>query len=248
MEVINTENNENKPKKKSKLTMLGYIIGGLFIFGGVSFIFSKETGPLVGLGYLASGLVVFPPFWEFMKKKYDFVLSRPLKIMAFLVLMGITGGLLVQRADKYQEPKPTVEKITNVTSPTVKKEVKTTPKIVEEKPKVEPLDIAITSQIVKKVDGKCRYFFDVRNTDVNEFEGSVEIALMNSSGSTLGRETFNTNKPIQPSLGSTVYFDINTCPGGELGISDYSYKVMVGKDIVAEGKKSITSKYENLSY
>ena len=183
--MIYTENNENKPIKKSKLTTLGYIVGGLLIFSGVGAFASKEMGPLVGLGYIASGLAVFPPFWQFIKKKYDFVLSRSLKIVAFIILMGITGGFLVQRADKYQETKPQVEETSKVstqsTTPTVKEEVKTTPKVVEESPKIEPLDIAVTSQIVKKVDGKCRYFFDIRNNDTENFEGSVEIELIKPS-------------------------------------------------------------------
>lgn len=112
-------------------------------------------------------------------------------------------------------------------------------------------DIVVTSQIVKKVSGKCRYFFDIRNNDVEAFEGSVEIRLLKPSGSALGKETFNTTKPIEATLGNSVYFDINTCPGlasDESRISDYSYKVFVGKDVVAEGKDLISEKYENLNW
>jgi hypothetical protein len=57
-------------------------------------------------------------------------------------------------------------------------------------------DIAVTNKVVKHVDGRYRYFFDIRNNDGEAFEGSVTIELVQKSGNALGREIFETQQPI----------------------------------------------------
>src|SRR5688500_7299461 len=59
-------------------------------------------------------------------------------------------------------------------------------------------DIAVTNNVVKHVDGKYRYFFDIRNNDGETFEGSVTIELVQKSGNALGWEIFETQQPIEP--------------------------------------------------
>jgi hypothetical protein len=106
--------------------------------------------------------------------------------------------------------------------------------------------IAVTSQIVKSVGGKHRYFFDIRNGDQTPFAGSVRIDLIGRAG-TLGRETFQTRSPIQPGLGTSVYFDINTGPSsvhGEYGITSFQYQVREQGQIVASGGGAISSAFE----
>lgn len=180
-----------------------------------------------------------------------------LKVKKLLKLTGIGclvfGLVIVLAAFKYgaiEEPSQEVA-IQDVPDSSVN-EVTTDNKqqeVVQEKLEVENKEIAVTSQIVKKVDGKCRYFFDIRNNDTSDFEGTVEIQLLNTEGAVRGKETFNTNSAIKPTLGSSVFYDINTCPSsvtGELGISTYTFKVQVNKDIVAEGVGTISDKYEVL--
>ncbi len=112
-----------------------------------------------------------------------------------------------------------------------------------------PLDIQVTSQIVKNVDDKCRYFFDIRNDDDRNFEGSIEIELINQRGSRVWSDEFVTNRAIEPGLGTSVYTDANTCPvaiHGEYGIDTYRYEVNVNNQIVKTGSGSISNKYEVL--
>src|SRR2546429_184678 len=45
---------------------------------------------------------------------------------------------------------------------------------------LEKINIVVTSVMVKKVNGKYRYFFDVRNKDTKPFEGDVTVLLYNS--------------------------------------------------------------------
>lgn len=112
----------------------------------------------------------------------------------------------------------------------------------------EPFDIRVTSVIVKKVDGKFRYFFDLRNHDSKPFDGSVKITLKNTRPEiTNGRETFDTKSPIQPSNGTSVFFDVNTGPRsihGDSSVESFEFVATIKKQVVAEGRGEITSKIE----
>jgi len=115
-------------------------------------------------------------------------------------------------------------------------------------------DIAVTSQIVKKVEGKCRYFFDIRNNEEVPFEGSVEVNLINELGDDeyrLGREIFETTAPVNPNHGNSVYFDINTCPKsvhGETGITKYKFVVKRDGKVINQGEAPISTKFEDLDF
>ena len=115
----------------------------------------------------------------------------------------------------------------------------------------EPFNIEVTSQIVKKVNGKYRYFFDVRNKDSKPFEGSVKISIYKANAkSALAGDTFSTNRPIEPTLGNSVFTDANTGPVsemGEYGLTDFKYEVIINKQVVKTGEGKITDKFENLN-
>lgn len=119
-----------------------------------------------------------------------------------------------------------------------------------EKP-VEQFNIVVTSQMVKKIDSKYRYFFDIRNKDMKPFEGKVSITLYNEQQTNpLSGDTFTTNKPIEPNLGTSVYLDANTGPvsqHGEFGITKFQYVVKVNDQQVKEGNGQISDQFENLS-
>lgn len=115
----------------------------------------------------------------------------------------------------------------------------------------ESFNIEVTSQIVKKVNGKYRYFFDIRNKDSKSFEGSVKISIYKANAkSALAGDTFSTNKPIEPTLGNSVFTDANTGPVsemGEYGLTDFKYEVIINKQVVKTGEGKITDKFENLN-
>lgn len=111
-------------------------------------------------------------------------------------------------------------------------------------------NLGVTSQIVKKVDGKCRYFFDIRNNDNKNFEGSVKISLINENGDNVWYDTFTTNQPIEPTLGTSVYTDANTCPvaiHGSYGIATYEYEAKMNNQVVKTGTGTISDSFEDLS-
>lgn len=115
---------------------------------------------------------------------------------------------------------------------------------------VETFNIEVTNQIVKKVDGKYRYFFDIRNKDTKDFNGSVTIQLITAEGQKISSETFNTTKPIVPGLGTSQYIEARTGPvaiHGSSGYAKYTYEVKIDSGTVKAGEGSITDQYEDLS-
>lgn len=114
----------------------------------------------------------------------------------------------------------------------------------------EKFNIVVSSQIVKRVDGKHRYFFDIRNNDTKSFEGSVTISLFtNTLKNPIAGDTFKTTRAIEPTLGTSVYADANTGPTsvhGENGITKFRYVVKRGEDIVNSGEGVISDKFEDI--
>jgi len=142
----------------------------------------------------------------------------------------------------------TTEAIPAQPTATEKKDSKPT-----EAPKsAEKVKVEVFSQIVKKVDKKYRYFFDIRNNDTRNFEGEVTVSLYNAKQSSpLGKDTFTTNRAIEPGLGNSVYIDINSGPvsvHGEYGITKFKYVVKANGNEVNSGEGIISEKFENLGY
>jgi len=109
---------------------------------------------------------------------------------------------------------------------------------------VEPVNIVVTSQAIKYIDGKYRYFFNIKNNDSKSFAGDVTIDIINAEGNSIYDKTFTASKPIASGLGSSVYFDVNTGPTsihGTNGILTYSSVVKVEGNIVAESSGNISS-------
>ena len=115
---------------------------------------------------------------------------------------------------------------------------------------VEEFNIEVSSQIVKDIGGKYRYFFDIRNKDTKDFVGDVSIKIITQEGLTVGSDDFSAKSPISPSLGSSVYIDANTGPvsvHGANGTANYKYTVKVNGIAVKNGEGSITNQFEDLS-
>ena len=109
-------------------------------------------------------------------------------------------------------------------------------------------NIIIESQIVKKVSGKHRYFFNILNKSEDDFSGKVKITLMSAESKILGSDTFSTNQPILSNLGDSVYMDIYTGPvsiHGVNGISRFYYEIIVAGETVKTGNGNISPNYED---
>lgn len=161
------------------------------------------------------------------------------------------------------EPPPTdiasnIEQETQPPTPQVSPETPSTdtasnnPTIEQETKSPESLpssNIKVISVTVKKVDGKCRYFFDVRNAGENSFEGEVSIVLVTDKGLRVGIESFNTTRPIEPGLGISEFIDINTCPSSQVGaggVEKFSFEVRQNKTITQSGEDVITATFESI--
>ena len=116
---------------------------------------------------------------------------------------------------------------------------------------VQKINVTVSSQMVKKVDGKYRYLFDISNHDSKGFKGSATISLYNNKQQTpLGQDTFDMAQPLQPNLGSVVYFDIDIGPvsqQGAYGITYFKYTIIINGQEVNAGQGQITDNYEDTS-
>lgn len=159
-------------------------------------------------------------------------------LFAFFVL----GGAFSNQSE-------TRETIDTTKVPQMSTEAKASPTPIVTPAPTEKLNIVVTSQIIKKVDKKYRYFFDIRNRDTKNFEGSVSIKLLtDKSQSSLAGDTFTTKAPIEPGLGTSVYADANTGPTsehGEYGMTRYKYIVKVNGVEVNSGEERLTNKFED---
>lgn len=109
-------------------------------------------------------------------------------------------------------------------------------------------DIVVTSQIVKAVDGKYRYFFDIRNQDDVPFSGDVNIELDKPSGEHIYDKSFSSTQPIQPGLGTSLYVEAHTGPvsvHGPDGAQTFKYTISNGGSVVNTGQGTISTKLES---
>ena len=110
---------------------------------------------------------------------------------------------------------------------------------------VQQKDISATSEMVKLVDSKCRYFFSVKNNTDSNFNGLVEIELLNQSGKSVWHDSFDFSRSANTA--ASVYTDANTCPSsvhGEYGISDYQFSVKENGQTVNSGSAPISEQFE----
>lgn len=119
----------------------------------------------------------------------------------------------------------------------------------DKKDLIPPFEISVTSSIVKKVDGKHRYFFDILNNDDRVFNGNVEIKIFNDQTSApLGGDSFSTKIPLEKGRAQYVYIDINTGPvsiHGEYGSTRFEYLIKIDDQIAGSGNGKISEKYED---
>ncbi|MSR57499.1 MAG: hypothetical protein EXS05_07485 [Planctomycetaceae bacterium] len=107
------------------------------------------------------------------------------------------------------------------------------------------IDVRVNSLNVKRVDGKFRYFFQIRNHGANPFKGEITISLKRTDGGTTWFETFSTESPMQPDGITVVYTDAHTGPTSEFGefkITTFRFKVKPEGTASSEGNGTINTR------
>lgn len=151
----------NKPSKKIGCgTILAWVIGISSILSGIVLLFtgaSETKSFLSGLGvfYILAGLSVFPPFWNFVKSKWNFEISGALKVVLFFVLITI-GPLASVKSLGNTNKINSINQRTSTNNDLVKSTPLTEP-ISTTKPTVTPIPtIAVlkvsTSEFIKEFD------------------------------------------------------------------------------------------------
>ena len=108
------ENKENMPTKLGLKTVLGYLVGIMLLIAGVTAPFMEGYGLLLGISYIICGLIIFPPFWVYIKNKYNFEASKWVKIVAFFAVIIIGGTLSPEGAPVQKttvQPKPSASAV-----------------------------------------------------------------------------------------------------------------------------------------
>lgn len=116
---------------------------------------------------------------------------------------------------------------------------------------INPRVVKVSNLVIKKVGGKFRYFFDIRNLTPEPFEGKVEITLLNAmAGITNGSEIFATRKPMEPGLGFVGFIQAGTGPKqihGDASVAQFAY-IVYGKDgkEIRRARGTLSAKFEDL--
>lgn len=90
------------------IVILSWIVALVLFLTGSKELFEKRV---FGVFSILAGLVIFPPFAQFVRHKTGFKLSTVLSIVLFVVLLGIGAGL-DQSTNKSDSSKPTQEAAT----------------------------------------------------------------------------------------------------------------------------------------
>lgn len=116
------QSSEVKTKNITLSAILGWLFGIVFLISGITTIFSK---PFQGILLLAMGAIVFPPLVNITKEKLHLILSRNVKIIAIVVLLGVFSSTL-PKSDVSTNPTTSKEAVeTTQPSISISKEVKT---------------------------------------------------------------------------------------------------------------------------
>jgi hypothetical protein len=83
---------QNKLKNlQLRSAIIGWTIGGFFIFIGIFAVLFEQSlrNNIMGVLFLIFGLIVFPPFLNFLEKKYSILIRTGVKIVFFIIMAVI---------------------------------------------------------------------------------------------------------------------------------------------------------------
>lgn len=235
--------------------ILKWLCGIGFTFAGIVITFS--TSFLGGILFMLGGFLLIPPTLKIIESKIGTQLIRPVKYIA--VFGSIFIGIIFMannKVDKENEQKHQ-HQASNVLSQAVKDSIarekarEDSLYTVARQKKVEAkrTSIIVTSMIVKRINGKFKYWFDIRNEGKKPFNGIIKIWCITDDGSSEFDESFKTNRPIEPKLGTPQYIELNTgitSIHGANGISKFRFEVIVDDEVVQSGNGRITEDFEDL--
>ena len=233
-----------------------WLYGISFTVAGFVIMFS--TSFLGGILFMLGGLLLFPPTLKIIENKIGTRLTRPIKYIA--VIGSIFIGIIFianTKVDKENEQKNKDEQASENLPQSVKDSIarekarEDSLNIIARQKEIEDkkTSIVVTSMIVKKIDGKFKYWFDIRNKGKKPFDGIVRIWCITDDESSEFDESFKTNRPIEPKLGTPQFIELNTgitSFHGANGISKFRFEVIVNDEVVQTGSGRITNNFENL--
>jgi uncharacterized protein YqgC (DUF456 family) len=99
-----TQSSEVKTKNITFGLVVGWIFGVLAMMSGFAMLFSN---PIPGILFIVSALIALPPVSQYMKEKMHFSLSKGLKVLIILILLGIAGSQMGNKAKSPEAVKTT---------------------------------------------------------------------------------------------------------------------------------------------
>jgi hypothetical protein len=256
---------------------LKWFFGIVFLIIGSILIFPKVFTPpfIIGSLIIIGGLIVLPPTFKKIEQKVGKQIPEHFQVYVFIgtAIISLFFFLNNRNQEKNQTKNASTETELNLPILTDSNAVQHTAKSahsqahsntqdiivydaetgerkqIETKNNQTASSIVVTSLIVKKLPGKFRYFFDVRNEGEEPFTGDVKITLLSQNNGSNPPETFENNSSIQPNLGQQVFIDRNLGTPqfhGEVGIDHYKYEIIMNDRVIETGEGKLSSNFENL--
>lgn len=82
--------NKDEIKKLTLSRVLAYLFGALFLLAGVTTLFSSF---MVGIVFIVISIVLFPPLYQLLESKTKVHLSKSLRVVITIILLGVAGTL-----------------------------------------------------------------------------------------------------------------------------------------------------------
>ncbi|MFA6270222.1 MAG: hypothetical protein WC657_03380 [Candidatus Paceibacterota bacterium] len=111
------ENELKSSEVKTKNITLGSIIGWIFgVVIGITGIINIFSNPLSGLLFILATVITLPPANKYLKEKMHISLSKGVKIVLVLILLGVAGSQVGEKAktEAVQTVSQTTEKVEEV--------------------------------------------------------------------------------------------------------------------------------------
>lgn len=101
-----TQETASGTRKITLRLIIGWVLGIFLVIPAISLLF---TQPATGLALLAASLILLPPAIAFIQQKGNFHLSRGVKVVLVVVLLGVATATM----DKSQLPKTQTTTVEN---------------------------------------------------------------------------------------------------------------------------------------